>query len=112
MDYVYTITNTKIHKYEQKHGAWCWSDGQCLQNGGTCLISACEGGHLDVVKYLCEVGSKELVMARNYVSGLDCKHQLLTFISFDPDLDCFVYRHCVKSKFVWSSDKDSSLGQE
>jgi hypothetical protein len=32
-------------------------------------MSACEGGHLDVVKYVCEVGGKELVMARSKVSG-------------------------------------------
>ncbi len=48
---------------------WWWSDNQRLQRGSTCLMSACEGGHLDVVKYVCEVGGKELVMAKRRVSG-------------------------------------------
>jgi hypothetical protein len=34
-------------------------------------MSACLGGHLDVVKYVCEIGGKELVMATDFVSGLD-----------------------------------------
>jgi hypothetical protein len=32
-------------------------------------MSACSGGHLDVVKYVCEIGGKELVMATDSVSG-------------------------------------------
>jgi hypothetical protein len=30
-------------------------------------MAACSGGHLDTVKYLCEIGGKELVMAANKV---------------------------------------------
>ena len=41
-----------------------------MQGGRTCLMSACEGGHLDVVKYVCEIGGKELVMATDEVSCL------------------------------------------
>ena len=28
-----------------------------LQNGGTALMNACEGGHLDVVRYLIDQGA-------------------------------------------------------
>jgi hypothetical protein len=48
---------------------WRWSDGQRLQDGRSCLDRACQGGHFDVVKYLCEVGGRELVMATASVSG-------------------------------------------
>ena len=34
-------------------------------------MSACLRGHLDVVKYVCEVGGKELVMAKAEVSCLN-----------------------------------------
>ena len=44
---------------------------ETLQSEGTCLMSACEGGHLDVVKYVCEIGGKELVMATDWVSYLN-----------------------------------------
>ncbi len=30
---------------------------------------ACQAGHLDVVKYVCEVGGKELVIVTDMVSG-------------------------------------------
>ena len=30
-------------------------------------MSACKGGHLDVVKYVCEIGGKELIMATDMV---------------------------------------------
>jgi hypothetical protein len=46
-----------------------WSNGQRLQRGETCLISASKGGHIEVVKYLCEVGGKELVMMTDMVSA-------------------------------------------
>jgi hypothetical protein len=34
-------------------------------------MSACKEGHLDVVKYVCEIGGKELVTATDVVSSLD-----------------------------------------
>jgi hypothetical protein len=34
-------------------------------------MKACSGGHLDVVKYVCEIGGKELVMATDMVSDLN-----------------------------------------
>jgi hypothetical protein len=34
-------------------------------------MSAYEEGHLDIVKYLCEVGGRELLMATAAVSGMD-----------------------------------------
>ena len=45
-----------------------WSDGERWQYCGTCLMAACSGGHLDVVKYLREVGGKELLMLTEHVS--------------------------------------------
>jgi hypothetical protein len=34
-------------------------------------MSAYEEGHLDIVKYLCEVGGRELLMVKDEVSGMD-----------------------------------------
>jgi hypothetical protein len=39
-----------------------------LQRGGTCLMYASSQGHMEVVKYLCEVGGKELLMTMENVS--------------------------------------------
>ena len=52
------------------------------QVGHTCLMSACKGGHLDVVKYVCEIGGKELVMPMDIVSSWDqvlwlCMHEIV-----------------------------------
>jgi hypothetical protein len=33
-------------------------------------MSASSGGHMEVVKYLCEVGGEELLMRADEVSGL------------------------------------------
>ncbi len=33
----------------------------CLQDGRTCLFSACCNGYLDVAKYLVEQGGKQLI---------------------------------------------------
>jgi hypothetical protein len=49
-------------------GAGWWSDGQRVQYGGTCLMSASIGGHMEVVKYLCEVEGKKLLMRAYKVS--------------------------------------------
>ncbi len=43
-------------------------NGKCVQDGETCLIQALTAGHFDVVKYLCEVGGKELMTDRGNVS--------------------------------------------
>ncbi len=50
---------------------WWWSDGQRLQFGRNCLMWACEGGHFEILEYLCEVGGRELLMATDGVSGWD-----------------------------------------
>jgi hypothetical protein len=42
-----------------------------MQDGRTSLMDACREGTLEVVKYLYEVGGKELLMAESKVSGLD-----------------------------------------
>ncbi len=42
----------------------------CVQDGISCLHTASWGGHLEVVKYLCEQGGKELLMLTDKVSGL------------------------------------------
>ncbi len=46
-----------------------FSDGQCVQNGSTCLMQASSGGHLDVVKYLHEAGGEKLLMVADKVSA-------------------------------------------
>jgi hypothetical protein len=38
-----------------------------MQDGDSCLMKAVRSGNLDVVKYLCEVGGKELIMLQNKV---------------------------------------------
>ncbi len=50
-------------------GAGWWSDSQCVQDGRTSLMSASHSGHMEVVKYLCEVGGEELLMRARNVSG-------------------------------------------
>jgi ankyrin repeat protein len=47
-----------------------------LQDGGwTALHFAASNGHLDVVKYLCWKGGKEMIMAMTTVSGPDDPEQ-------------------------------------
>ncbi len=45
-------------------------DLACVQNGASCLYLASSKGHLEVVKFLCEQGGKELLMLTNKASGL------------------------------------------
>ncbi len=42
---------------------------RCVQAEETCLNTACEGGNLEIVQYLCEHGGKELLMLTNKVSN-------------------------------------------
>jgi hypothetical protein len=39
-----------------------------MQDGASCLLKACENGHVGVVKYLCEQGREELLMLTDKVS--------------------------------------------
>ncbi len=41
----------------------------CSQMDLSCLMVACEAGHLDVVKHLCEVGGERLLTFTNVVSA-------------------------------------------
>jgi hypothetical protein len=41
--------------------AW-YADRRIAQRGWSCLMGAADDGHLEVVKYLVEVGGKELLM--------------------------------------------------
>ncbi len=41
-----------------------------VQNGASCLCIACQEAHLEVVKYLCEQGGKELLMLTSKVTVL------------------------------------------
>ena len=43
-----------------------------VQNNASCLYIACQEGHLDVVKYLCERGGEKLLMLTTMVSELVC----------------------------------------
>jgi hypothetical protein len=52
-------------------------------------MSACKGGNLDVVKYVCEIGGKELVMATDEVSGFGLSAVLVY------SLDWFVHVNSV-----------------
>ncbi len=40
-----------------------------VQDGRSCLLAACEGGHLEVVKYLHGCGGEALLMLTNKVSN-------------------------------------------
>ena len=42
----------------------------CVQYGMSCLFLPCHEGRLEVVKYLCNQGGKELLMLTDNVSGL------------------------------------------
>jgi hypothetical protein len=44
----------------------------CAQDGASCLFIACQQGHLDVAKYLCERGGERLLMLTTDVSACTC----------------------------------------
>jgi hypothetical protein len=57
------------------HVTYCES---CTQRGESCLYAACEMGHLEVVKFLCERGGEALLMLTRIVSVcVDCFFILL-----------------------------------
>ncbi len=49
-------------------GSWTYWKDDWLQNGVSSLVIASQIGHLDVVKYLCEIGGKKLILLANDVS--------------------------------------------
>ena len=53
-----------------------------LQNGVSCLHWACEGGYLDVVKYVCHRGGQKLLMLENDVSVGVCAWLHLCYLRF------------------------------
>ena len=46
------------------------SDRQQSQDGKAFVHAACEGGHMEVVRYLYDVGGKEQLLMSNHVSEL------------------------------------------
>jgi hypothetical protein len=48
----------------------------CVQDGWSCLLIASEKGHLDVAKYLCEVGGERLLTLTQNVSALSSSGQM------------------------------------
>jgi hypothetical protein len=46
-----------------------WPDHKCMgaQDGRSCLLEASRKGHIEVVKYLCELGGEKLLMLTNEV---------------------------------------------
>ena len=48
------------------------SDSLLSQKGRTCLHATSEGGHLEVVRYLYDVGGKALLMSTDKVSVTAC----------------------------------------
>ncbi len=48
----------------------CDCTARAMQDGASCLFIASQKGHFEVVKHLCEIGGKELLMLTANVSGL------------------------------------------
>ena len=63
----------------------------CVQNGWSCLFIASHNGHLDVAKYLCEVGGERLLTLTDNVSAVSSSGQMYVCgSSMQPrrELDC------------------------
>ncbi len=58
-----------------------------MQDGASCLLKACENGHVGVVKYLCEQGGEELLM-------LTDKVRLYTMLKVQIRLSICSYSDC------------------
>ncbi len=43
-----------------------------MQFGGTCLHRAAGGGHIEAVKYLCEVGGKDMIVGLGGLFQVRC----------------------------------------
>jgi hypothetical protein len=60
----------------------------CVQTGASCLCTASDKGHLEVVKYLCEQGGKELLMLTNKASAFRlmdlCFCMIYTYMGPEP----------------------------
>ena len=69
----------------------------CVQNGWSCLHKACEKGHLDVVKYLCEHVGEKLLMLTDKVSELGGM-RVCAWLSVCMDSICVYVFICV---FQW-----------
>jgi hypothetical protein len=53
----------------------------CVQVAASCLFTACREGHLEVVKYLCEQGGKELLMATHFTKIVSNARAMCLFLS-------------------------------
>ena len=40
------------------------SECECMQNGTTCLFTACQYGRLEIAQYMIEKGGKELLLMK------------------------------------------------
>jgi hypothetical protein len=60
----------------------------CVQTGASCLYIASRKGRLEVVKYLCEQGGKELLMLTNKASAFRlmdlCFCMIYTYMGPEP----------------------------
>ncbi len=63
----------------------------CVQDGWSCLLIAFQEGHVDVAKYLCEVGGERLLTLTSNVSAVSSSGQVYVCgPSMQPrrELDC------------------------
>ncbi len=77
---------------EELRYLWVVTSGRaCVQDGWSCLLAACQEGHLDVAKYLCEVGGERLLTLTANVSTVSSPGQMYVCgSSVQPrrELDC------------------------